>query len=111
MQAHYALYLAVPLAILYIRRQMRKYHEHEVRFYAILRTKCTFNRIAGSKDIRRATRMSTSASNSEPETVGRGSTGADLPRRSRIAVDGALSVPFQANRKHRRAMLSWYNSF
>ena len=81
MQAHYALYLAVPLVILYIGRQLRRYHEHEVRFYLILRTKCTFNRIAGSKDIRRATRMSTSASNSEPETVGRGSTGADLPRR------------------------------
>ena len=101
MQAHYALFLAVPLAILYILRQMRKYHEREVRFCLMLRTKCTFNRIAGSKEIRRATRMPTSASNSESKAVGRGSTGADLPRRQRIALDGALSVPFQANRKHR----------
>ena len=55
--------------------------------------------------------MSTSASNSEPETVGRGSTGADLSRRWRIALDGALSVPFQANRKHCRAMLYGYTRF
>ena len=31
-QAYYALFAAVPLAILYLRRHMRKYHERQVRF-------------------------------------------------------------------------------
>ena len=79
-QAYYILFAAVTLFILYYRRQIRKYQERQVRFGLIWSTNCRFIRSSGSEDIRGATWMSTSASNSEPETVGRGSTGADLSR-------------------------------
>ena len=80
-QAYYTLFAVVTLFILYCRRQIRKHRERQVRLCPIRSTTWRFIRIAGSEDIRGAAWMSTSASNSEPKTVGRGSTGADLPRR------------------------------